>query len=192
MKKQNKQVRMDEIEAVAYGLLAEKGYEHMSMLKIAKAAKASNETLYNWYGDKKGLFAAMIRKNASLTLAEIERSITRDDKAETVLRQAAQQLLTMLMNDKAVALNRAAAADASGVLGQMLDQEGRQTVGPKFLPPIAKLVGQSNAQHATRVFLSVLIGDWQIRRLIGVMDQPTPDEIATRVEEALALLPQLA
>lgn len=182
---------MAEIEATAYALLAEQGYENISMLKIAKAAKASNETLYNWYGDKKGLFAAMIRKNASQTLAEIEQAISRDEKPDETLRRVAHTLLTMLMNDNAIALNRAAAADPTGELGKVLNTEGRETVAPKFLPLFTELVGQYQAQRGLQVFLSVLIGDWQIRRVIAVMDQPEPSEIEARVEEAMALLKRL-
>lgn len=191
MKKQNKDARMAEIEATAYALLAEMGYENISMLKIAKAAKASNETLYNWYGDKKGLFAAMIRKNACQTLVELEQAINRDEKTDETLRRAAHTLLTMLMSDNAIALNRAAAADPTGELGKVLNTEGRETVTPKFLPLFTELVGQSQAQRGLQVFLSVLIGDWQIRRVIGVMDQPEPSEIEARVEEAMALLKRL-
>jgi AcrR family transcriptional regulator len=191
LKKQNKDARMAEIEATAYNLLAQQGYENISMLKIAKAAKASNETLYNWYGDKKGLFAAMIRKNASQTADEIEAALARSDDAEPALRVAAQTLLTMLTSDNAIALNRAAAGDPTGELGEVLNKEGRQSVAPKFLPLLTQLSTTSTAERALYVFLSVLIGDWQIRRVIGVMSQPTAAEITARVEMALSTLKQL-
>ncbi|MCP4433742.1 MAG: TetR/AcrR family transcriptional regulator, partial [Gammaproteobacteria bacterium] len=47
--------RQYRIEEATYELLAESGYHACSMLSIAKRAKASNETLYRWYGDKVGL-----------------------------------------------------------------------------------------------------------------------------------------
>lgn len=188
MKKQNKDARMAEIESVAYELLAQLGYENISMLKVAKAAKASNETLYNWYGDKKGLFAAMIRKNASHTMNAIEQSIQDKADAETALRDAAKTLLTMLTSDNAIALNRAAAGDPTGELGKTLNQEGRETVAPKFLSLMEGVAPQASAEKALQVFLSQLIGDWQIRRVIGVMPAPSTSEIIARVEDAINLI----
>ncbi|WP_237352646.1 TetR family transcriptional regulator [Rhizobium leguminosarum] len=42
------------------------------MLDIAKAAKASNETLYRWYGDKNGLFQTMVESNARATKTALD------------------------------------------------------------------------------------------------------------------------
>lgn len=191
MKKQNKDVRRAEIEAVAYELLAQQGYENISMLKIAKAAKASNETLYNWYGDKKGLFAAMIRGNAATTLQAIEQNLATDQRPETALRKVAKTLLTMLMSENAVALNRAAAGDPTNELGRVLQQEGRDKVMPKLLPLIEQLVEPSAAADALGLFLAVLIGDAQVKRIIGAMPQPKTAEIEARVDRALFMLAKL-
>ena len=52
MRDDKKQQRRRQIEAAAYDLLVQYGYDGTSMLAVAKAAKASNETMYRWYGDK--------------------------------------------------------------------------------------------------------------------------------------------
>ena len=64
--------RAEEIEAAAYRLLEERGYDGLSMQAVAKAAKASNETLYRWYGDKLGLFSALIAGNTATVGAVLE------------------------------------------------------------------------------------------------------------------------
>ena len=61
--------RRAEIERAAYALLEENGYAGMSMLGVAKRARASNETLYRWYGNKQGLIKAMVARNAAIALA---------------------------------------------------------------------------------------------------------------------------
>ncbi len=43
----------------ALTVLERQGYAGTSMLDIAREARASKETLYAWFGDKKGLFAAL-------------------------------------------------------------------------------------------------------------------------------------
>ncbi|WP_404927319.1 TetR/AcrR family transcriptional regulator [Mesorhizobium sp. ORM16] len=56
--------RRERIEEAAYAVLRETGYKSASLLAIAKRASASNETLYNWYGNKQTLFRSLIEANA--------------------------------------------------------------------------------------------------------------------------------
>ncbi|MEQ8740678.1 MAG: helix-turn-helix domain-containing protein, partial [Hoeflea sp.] len=63
MREETRAARQAQIEQAAYEVLEEKGYAATSMLAIAKRARASNETLYNWYGDKTGLFRALVVRN---------------------------------------------------------------------------------------------------------------------------------
>lgn len=65
MKRETQLIRKDQIERAAYEVLKEKGYAGASMLSIARKARASNETVYNWYGDKAGLFKALVQRNAA-------------------------------------------------------------------------------------------------------------------------------
>lgn len=48
MREEKRSLRQQQIEAAAYEVLEAKGYGGTSMLGIAKQARASNETLYNW------------------------------------------------------------------------------------------------------------------------------------------------
>ncbi len=105
----SKDTRRIQIEDAAYALLDAKGYSGTSMQAIARAAKASNETLYNWYGDKKGLMAALIARNTDtvrVALADIANT-----QAVERLSLIGPTLLAMVLGPRAVALNRAAAAD---------------------------------------------------------------------------------
>ena len=61
MRDEKRAARAEEIETAAYGVLEAKGYDGLTMLAVARAAKASNEMLYRWYGDKQGLIEALIR-----------------------------------------------------------------------------------------------------------------------------------
>ncbi|WP_299673356.1 TetR/AcrR family transcriptional regulator [uncultured Roseobacter sp.] len=178
--------RAARIEAAAYKILAEKGFKGASMLAIAKAAKASNETLYNWYGDKTGLFAAMIRQNTSVVVDELQTARATGRTGRTALREVGRALLTMVTSDKAVALNRAAAGDISGKLGKILAEEGRGRV----LPIIAQLLEEAfGTEHdmgeLTDCYISLLIGDLQIRRATGAQAAPDRDFVVARADRAL-------
>jgi AcrR family transcriptional regulator len=190
MRDENRSIRQDQIEQAAYEVLEDKGYGGTSMLAIARAAKASNETLYNWYGDKTGLFSALVRRNAAEVKALLEDQIAAEGDAVETLARVGPVLLGLVTSDRAVALNRAAAADPTGELGRVLAAEGRETVAPL----IAQVIAQGHAQGrlafddlamACETWLGLLIGDIQIRRVVGRMPQPGPGALAARADAAL-------
>ena len=122
MKKENQSARRAAIEAAAYELLSERGYKSTSMLAIARRANASNETLYRWYGNKQTLFASLVRANAHAVTEMLEASIDSGTDALEVLATVGPILLKLVTSDRAVALNRAAAADVyeSDTLGNII------------------------------------------------------------------------
>ena len=190
MRDENRSIRQDQIEQAAYAVLDAKGYGGASMLAIAKAAKASNETLYNWYGDKTGLFSALVRRNAAEVKALLQDQIAAGGDALDTLARVGPVLLQLVTSDRAVALNRAAAADPTGELGRVVAAEGRETVAPL----IAQVIAQGREQGrlafddltvACETWLGLLIGDIQIRRVIGRMPQPAPEVLAARADAAL-------
>jgi hypothetical protein len=107
-----------------------------------------------------------------------------------ILEDISLKLLRLLTSDRAIALNRAAIADASGELGIALSKVGRERV----LPLISKVLGQIKDQgtfgdlsleEVTRLYMNLLIGDLQIRRAIGVMPAPNETELKTTTRKAL-------
>ena len=187
MRDAQRQIRHDAITQAAYSLLAAKGYDGASMLSIAKAAKASNETLYRWYGDKRGLFEAMVRDNAENIKVMLEKAIEGADDPVETLRRVAPVLLTMILGDRAILLNRAAAADPSGELGAAIAAGGRDAIRPllaNVIQAVCEERGYKVPELADR-FLGLLISDLQIRRVIGVLNVPTKTEIETRSKNAL-------
>lgn len=173
-----------QIAKAAYGLLAEKGYASTSMLSVAKAAKASNETLYRWYGDKAGLMRAMVQDNAERSRQLLEDAIAGQDAPEAALRRVAPVLLGAVLDDRAVLLNRAAAGDPSGELGRTIATHGRDRIAPLVARVIAELDTNAPADP-TDLFLSLLIGDRQIRRCIGTLPAPTTEDTAAQAARAV-------
>ncbi len=196
MRDETKLARQREIETAAYAVLEEKGYGGTSMLAIAQKARASNETLYNWYGDKLGLFRALVARNAEEVVALIrDRIAGQGDPIET-LAILGPKLLQLLLSPRAVALNRAAAADASGELGLALSTAGREATAPMIGNVLeqardkGKLAFQST-EDAVALYLDLLVGDLQIRRVIGrqaALDAAAREARAARALSRLILL----
>ncbi len=196
MREEKRSLRQQQIEDAAYAVLEAKGYGGTSMLGIAKQARASNETLYNWYGDKQGLFQALVTRNAEEVKEHLETELETDHDAISILGTLGPKLLILLTGDRAVALNRAAAADSSGELGATLSRAGREAVFPLLEQVLlrAREEGALNferAGEAVALYLDLLIGDQQIRRVIGRLPQPSETFCQERSERAVRLLRHL-
>ncbi|MGH1369636.1 MAG: TetR/AcrR family transcriptional regulator [Maritimibacter sp.] len=183
------------IVAAAYDLIETRGYAGTSMLAIAKAAKASNETLYNWYGDKVGLFSALVAQNAKDVEAVLLAAQTQRANPAMALSEVGAALLDMLLGARAIALNRAAAADETGTLGGALALEGRARIAPLVQDLIDSAVAakalSGDAPEIVETFFALLIADQQVRRVTGAMAAPTPAENAARARRAVTQLERL-
>lgn len=196
MKEDRKTARMVQIEEAAYALIADKGYASTSMLTIAKRAKASNETLYSWYGDKLGLFARMVERNANEARAILEEALEADADPLEALNRFGTVLLGMLFGERAIALNRAAAADISGQLGAALARSGRNAVAPLIGQTLdrarqAGLLHYEDTADATDLYLGLLIGDLQLRCVTGQITPPGREARDARARRTAGLLRRL-
>ena len=190
--------RRQAIEEAAYRVLQRDGYKAASLLAIAREAKASNETLYRWYGNKQGLFAALVERNAQAARELLSEALAGAPEPLAVLEALGPLLLEIVTSERSVALNRAAAGDVydTGTLGAALAAGGRA----RIVPLIADLLGRADSEgvlqiddhaEAAEIYISLLIGDVQIRRAIGalaLLEKPEREKRARRALAALRLL----
>lgn len=192
MRDERRAAREAQILDAAFAELLERGYRGTTMLAVAKRAGASKETLYSWYGDKQGLFAALVRSNAASIEALLSDALAKEADPQKTLQKLGPLLLDLLLGERAVAINRAAAADVAegGALGKALAESGRERV----LPLICQVLLQARAagfldvqdvKEAAEAYLGLLLGDLPVRRIIGVAAQPSKAEQAARAEAAL-------
>ncbi|MEY2960760.1 MAG: hypothetical protein RLZ60_590, partial [Pseudomonadota bacterium] len=179
--------RRIQIETAAYGLLSLKGYKATSMLEVAKRAKASNETLYKWYGNKQGLFLSMVERSVAASRELLVSSLEGDQDLATILDTFGPQLLQMLTSQRTIVLNRAAAGDVhdTGMLGRTINEGGRDAI----LPILAQVFDRSEPKgmtgyEAAELYLDILISDLQIRRVIGVLPMLSETEVKARSDRA--------
>lgn len=179
--------RRIQIETAAYGLLSLKGYKATSMLEVAKRAKASNETLYKWYGNKQGLFLSMVERSVAASRELLVSSLEGKQDLATILDTFGPQLLQMLTSQRTIVLNRAAAGDVhdTGMLGRTINEGGRDAI----LPILAQVFDRSEPKgmtgyEAAELYLDILISDLQIRRVIGVLPMLSETEVKARSDRA--------
>lgn len=197
MRAEAREKRKEAIEEAAIILLIEGGYDRLSMLAVARRVRASNETLYRWYGDKTGLFKALVDRNAQRIRRALDANTSEPLSPVETLRAFGPSLLEVLTGPAAIALNRAAAADPSGTLGSALASVGRDAV----LPVLARLMASAqktgflarfDTETAVDLYLSLLIGDLQVRLVTRAVGEVSDSEIAMRAQRAWLLLEGLA
>lgn len=186
MRADARKARRAAILDAAEAVLAEKGWSGASMAAIARRAGASKETLYAWFGDREGLFAALIRRNAAGIETALD-AVAEANPAEA-LTEAGAALLGVLLGPSALALNRAAIADETGALGRLLLAQGRDAT----LPRIAALAPTGASAEFGAVWLALLKGDWQLAQLMSAAAPPAPAALRARAAWAAAQAIRLA
>lgn len=180
--------------AAAREVLEEKGYAKASMLEIARRARASKETLYAHFGDKRGLFEALILANAEEVNATLTAALEQGATArpDSVLPRFCRALLRLLLGEAALVVNRAAIAEASQEpdLGRLLVEKGRDTTLPRLLRWLEaqKAAGRlsfDDAGEAAETLVALTVGDLQIRRLLGAAEMPSEADLKARAERAV-------
>jgi AcrR family transcriptional regulator len=106
------------IEA-ATRLFLERGFDATSIDALAEAARVSKPTVYAQYGDKRGLFAAVLRREIARWLAPLAEAASEmrfDDLSAGAVEQRlidlGRQLLSMNCGDDAIAFSRILTAQA--------------------------------------------------------------------------------
>ena len=170
--------RRDAVLDAAAAELTARGYEPTTMLAVARAAGASKETLYSWFGSKEGLFAALIERNAKQTNERVSAALATDAPPEEVLVGFATNLQTLLLGDAALAINRAAMNAPE--LARLLLEHGRFRTGALVERYLAGLMDRGmirvhDPASAFQVLYGLVIEDRQIRALLG---DAVPDDDA--------------
>ena len=187
MKESARARRRNQILDVAVATLAERGYRDTTMLEVARRASASKETLYAWFGDKPGLFQSVIRRNAETVRTVLEDHLDGEAPVQSVLVDFGRALATLLLGESAVAINRAAISEArtAPVLARILTDSGREATLPLFVKYLERCRAQGvlkfdDPMETAETFIGLLLGDAQVRRLLGVMEAPGAAEILRR------------
>ena len=151
--------------------LVERGYEKTTTEAIAKRAGASKQTLYRWFGDKQGIFRALVERNAAQVMDALgDQPLDATLRVRETLIRLGELLLDLLLSPESVALNRAAMSSLA--LATTLRESGRERVGARIESWFAALhdAGEIDAPDpaaAFRTFFGLVVADHQIGALLG-------------------------
>jgi AcrR family transcriptional regulator len=187
-------LRRREILLAVLDILKREGAGGLSTAALASEARCSKSTLYALFGSRAGILRALISEQSRSVNEMLGRELAGVDDPERTLVEAGAALLDLLTGDASAAINKAAMADATGELGRLLLDQGRGRTAPLFAELIGRLqaagsLGAADAGSVFRTFYGLLIGDRQIRMLLGDRGaRPSRDEFRSVAAEAVARL----
>lgn len=164
--------RSDDILDAALRLLRTGGLASVTTNALAAEARCSKDTLYALFADRDAILAALISRQAAQLNARLD-SHAGAETPRARLVEAGAQLVSLLLSDASLAINRAALADTSGELSRILIASGKVRSAPSITGLIEQLAAAGvievgDAGEAYRSFYGLLIGDRQILALHGV------------------------
>ncbi|MCC0053741.1 MAG: TetR/AcrR family transcriptional regulator [Rhodobiaceae bacterium] len=187
--------RQNEVIEVALRLLVEGGDKALTTSALARAANCSKESLYKWFGDRDGLLAAIVTHQASrVRIIDTAALPKTREQFGAALRLFAEDLLTVLLSDTSLALNRMCVAavrgEAPGV-GAVLLERGKRRIEERArrLLEAGKAGGYvrfEDARAAYRTLYGLIIGDLHINALLGDQAAVSSLSIGGHAREAVA------
>lgn len=156
---------------VATQLFLERGYEATSLDAVAEAARVSKPTVYARYGDKRGLFAAVLRREIERWLAplakaaEVQLTSSANVSAEQRLVEVGREMLMFTCGPDAAAFSRMLTAQSINFpeFAKLGKEEGWQKAVATTARFFDHLVAQGaldleDTTIAAEVFLDVVVG----------------------------------
>ncbi len=183
----------------AYAVFTERGYAGATSLAIATRARVSKRSLYEIFGNKAGLVAALIGGRTAHMVAPDDMPPPCSGAAlAAALRGFGERLLPVLTQLSTITIIRLAMLEAERApeLARLLDERGRQPVrraARNLLQGAAAagLVPEARVEAMLQVYFDVLQGDVMMALLLGLRGPPDATEVtslaAAATEAALAL-----
>jgi AcrR family transcriptional regulator len=196
----NRTGRVDRRSAIldaATSVFVERGFAGTTMDDVASAARASKQTLYQHFGDKVGLFVAVIEWNIAEAEAGTDPHLAalRDtDDVEGDLRRFARQHLRDVLQPHVLRLRRLVIAEAERFpsLARTWFERGPERAHDMLGDLFAQLTARGllrtdpprrAAEHFNWLILSIPLH----RSLYLPLERPTDDELDALADEAVRI-----
>ena len=182
------------IEAAA-ALFSEHGYGATSLSDVVKRSGGSLATLYDLFGNKQGLFRALIEDRCRKGFEALYHAEIDDRPTREALTQIGTGFFRLIHSDAAIAMYRMIIAEHSQVpeLPVLFYESGPSASQTRMAQWFAEQDQRGHLRvpdpiRASIDFCGLLCAQSQMRLLIG-LPMPLPDEeVASRVDHVVSLI----
>jgi len=174
------------IEA-AKAVFMEQGYANATLDEVIRRSGGSRATLYKQFGDKDGLFAAIIAEICAEMTAPLANPPA-NQTPEAALLAFGRAFMAGLMAPSGLALYRVVIGEAERFpeLAEAVYRSGPNAAAEQLAVHLRHW-RLSNADRAARQFLEMIKGDLHFRALLRLEPVPTQAEIEDCVKSAIRL-----
>ena len=181
--------RLEKILDAATQVFLEEGYGSATIGTIARKAGVAKRTIYQHFGGKDKLFGGVIHRLSNVVLSSFPSLDEENTQSlDQVLNRFAYQLLTVVITPDAIGLDRLVIGEASRfpeLVTQFYDNGPSRAMSSlaDYLAAQAErgAIKLSNPAIATERFVSMLLGDYYPRILLGIEAAPSPEHIKHHV-----------
>lgn len=172
------------------------GYERTTLDMIIAEAGGSRRSLYEYFGDKRGLFSAVITHHAQKMVHGISNLEVEDLPAREGLELLGHAFFKALTDPVNLELYRLLIAEGSAFaeLGQTVYEAGPHMLQERLqlylqcLHDRGQLPGAQPGPHAARQFFGMIKADFQLCALLAPTQLPDPAAITEHIRSCVTLL----
>jgi AcrR family transcriptional regulator len=187
--------RRQAILAAARRLFIEKGFEKTTLSDIIAVAGGSRATLYEHFGDKEGLFRAIMEEDNAMILSGLAPAQTNEQVTpEAGLTAFALHLVKALLNEETTATVRILIAEGDRVpdIAEAFFRIGPENAIGRLADYLRRLSDRGDLRiddpaAAAQAFLGMVTGNLLIRRLILPQSAPAIPDLDRYVRQAVRL-----
>ncbi len=188
--------RQKRILDAARDVFIEQGFDNASISDIMCRAGGSLSTLYRLFGNKLGLFEAMMTQTSNRVFSAfeaVECAIKRQETPEQALKRYGHLMLERVLSPEAVGLYRLVTMDCSSErerIQSLFYEQGPKRINDKLGAYLQSQVDQGSmkirdTEMAAYQFMEMVKGNFQLRALMGMQITQAERELA--VEQAVEL-----
>ncbi|XKE46863.1 TetR/AcrR family transcriptional regulator [Halomonas organivorans] len=173
-------------------LFLESGYSRVSVDAIVAKVGGSKRTIYAYFGDKDGLFSALISHLCQKHVAPLVSLDLIGLAPDHALRKMADAFFDVLLAPHTLELHRLVVAesphfpDAGRAFFAAAPSISYRCLSDYFAwAENEGLIKPGSAYNRARLFLDSLTGDIQLRCLLGLVDEPDKERLRALSDEAI-------
>ena len=179
---------------VATDMFLAEGYSGVSVDRIIATIGGSKRTIYSYFGDKEGLFTAMIEQLCEENVSPLTHIDLKHNPLKEALTTIARIFLDVVLSPRTIALHRLIVAEAlrTPKAAKSFFDAAPSTAynclsGYFTWAEGAGLISPGNAHTRAVIFLDALTGDLQLRCLLGLRELPSQAESEHLITEAISI-----
>jgi AcrR family transcriptional regulator len=180
------------ILAAAAEVFLEQGFGGATLDEVVRRAGGSRTTLYEQFGSKEGLFAAIIAQQADIVVEPIRALADTSGKPEEILYAVGRRFMDVIMNPRGLALYRLVSGESGRFpeLGKHVFKSGPEAAATHLAAYLraqvkAGKLALTNTDLAARHFLEMVKGDLHTRALFNIGALSARSEIDRCVRQAV-------